>query len=43
MAIAYSGSGYPERQAIMVSVDGILLLGGLEVMGYGNGTVLGHP
>jgi hypothetical protein len=42
-AIAYSASGYPERQAVMETVGGILLLGGLGLMGYALETVLGHP
>jgi hypothetical protein len=42
-AIAYSAGGYPERQAVMETVGGILLLGGLGLMGYALETVLGHP
>ena len=42
-AIAYLASGYPERQAVMETVGGILLLGGLGLIGYALETVLGHP
>lgn len=42
-AIAYLASGYPERQAVMETVGGILLIGGLGLMGYALETVLGHP
>jgi hypothetical protein len=42
-AIAYMASGYPERQAVMETVGGILLLGGLGLIGYGLESVLGHP
>ena len=33
-AIVYLASDYPERQAIMETVGGILLIGGLGLMGY---------
>jgi hypothetical protein len=42
-AIAYLASGYPERQALMETVGGILLLGGLGLIGYALEIVLGHP
>jgi uncharacterized membrane protein YdjX (TVP38/TMEM64 family) len=42
-AIAYLASGYPERQAVMETVGGILLIGGLGLMGYALEIVLGHP
>ena len=42
-AIAYLASGYPERQAAMETVGGILLLGGLGLMGYALECVLGQP
>jgi hypothetical protein len=42
-AIAYLASGYPERQAVMETVGGILLIGGLGLMGYALEAVLGHP
>jgi len=42
-AIAYLASGYPERQAVMETVGGILLIGGLSLMGYALEAVLGHP
>ena len=41
--IAYLASGYPKRQALMETVGGILLLGGLGLIGYALETVLGHP
>ena len=42
-AIAYMARGYPERQAVMETVGGILLIGGLGLMGYALECVLGHP
>jgi len=42
-AIAYLASGYPERQAVMETVGGILLIGGLGLMGYALECVLGQP
>jgi len=42
-AIAYLASGYPERQAVMETVGGFLLLAGLGLMGYAFEAVLGHP
>ena len=33
-AIAYLASGYPERQATMETVGGVLLLAGLGLLGY---------
>ena len=42
-AIAYLASGYPERQAAMETVGGILLLSGLGLMGYALECVLGQP
>jgi hypothetical protein len=42
-AIAYLASGYPERQAVMETVGGVLLIGGLGLMGYALETILGHP
>jgi hypothetical protein len=42
-AIAYLASGYPEHQAVMETVGGILLIGGLGLMGYALEAVLGHP
>ena len=42
-AIAYLASGYPERQAVMETVGGILLIGGLGLMEYALEAVLGHP
>jgi hypothetical protein len=42
-AIAYLASGYPERQAAMETVGGVLLLAGLGLMGYALEAVLGRP
>jgi hypothetical protein len=42
-AIAYLASGYPERQAVMETVGGILLIGGLGLIGYALECVLGQP
>jgi hypothetical protein len=42
-AIAYLASGYPERQAVMETVGGVLLLAGLGLIGYALEAVLGHP
>ena len=33
-AIAYLASGDPERQAVLETVGGILLIGGLGLIGY---------
>ena len=37
------GKRYPERQAVMETVGGFLLIGGLSLMGYALEAVLGHP
>ena len=42
-AIAYMARGYPERQAVMETVGGVLLISGLGLMGYALEAVLGHP
>ena len=42
-AIAYLASGYPEHRAVLETVGGILLIGGLGLMGYALEAVLGHP
>jgi hypothetical protein len=43
-AIAYMARRYPERQqAVMETVGGMLLIGGLGLMGYALDAVLGHP
>ena len=41
-AISYLASGYAERQAVMETVGGILLIGGLWLMGYALEAVLGY-
>lgn len=42
-AIAYMASRYPERRAIMETVGGVLLIGGLGFMGYALEATLGPP
>jgi hypothetical protein len=42
-AIAYMASRYPEHRAVMETVGGVLLIGGLGLMGYALEAVLGHP
>jgi hypothetical protein len=42
-AIAYMARGYPERQAVMETAGGILLISGLGLMGYALECILGHP
>jgi hypothetical protein len=42
-AIAYLASRYPKRQAIMETVGGILLIGGLGLIGYALECILGPP
>jgi hypothetical protein len=42
-AIAYLASRYPKRQAIMETVGGILLIGGLGLIGYALECILGSP
>ena len=42
-AIAYLANSYPERQAVLETVGGILLLGGLGLMGYVLECALGQP
>ena len=41
--VAYLATGYPERQAVMETVGGILLISGLGLMGYALEAVLGRP
>ena len=40
-AIAYMASRYPENRAVMETVGGILLIGGLGLIGYALEAVLG--
>jgi hypothetical protein len=42
-AIAYTANRYPKRQAVMETVGGILLIGGLGLIGYALEAVLGPP
>jgi uncharacterized membrane protein YdjX (TVP38/TMEM64 family) len=41
--IAYLASSYLEHRAVMETVGGILLIGGLGLMGFALKAVLGHP
>jgi hypothetical protein len=41
--MTYMASHYPDRQAAMETLGGILLLGGLGMMGYALECVLGQP
>jgi hypothetical protein len=40
-AIAYMATRYPKHRAIMETVDGVLLIGGLGLMAYALECVLG--
>jgi hypothetical protein len=40
---AYLANSYPLHRAVMETVGGILLLGGLGLMGYALEAVLGPP
>jgi hypothetical protein len=42
-AIAYLANSYPPHRAVMETVGGILLLGGLGLMGYALEAALGPP
>jgi len=42
-AIAYMANRYPKRQALMETVGGVLLIGGLGLIGYALEAVLGSP
>ena len=42
-AVAYMAGRYPERRAVMETVGGVLLIGGLGLMGYALEAVLGPP
>jgi hypothetical protein len=42
-AVAYMASRYPERRAILETVGGVLLIGGLGFMGYALEAALGPP
>ena len=42
-AIAYLANGYPKHQAVMETVAGFLLIGGLGMLGYGLESVFRYP
>jgi hypothetical protein len=42
-AIAYLANGYPKYQAVLETVAGLLLIGGLGMLGYGLEAVFGQP
>jgi hypothetical protein len=42
-AIAYSASSYAKHQAVIETLGGLLLLGGLALMGYTLEAVVGQP
>ena len=42
-AIAYMANGYPKHRAVMETVGGILMIGGLGLIGYALEAVLGPP
>ena len=42
-AIAYSASRHPKHQAVIETLGGLLLLGGLALMGYTLEAVVGQP
>jgi hypothetical protein len=42
-AIAYLANGYPKYQAVLETVAGLLLIGGLGMLGYALEAILGHP
>lgn len=42
-ALAYLASSYPNHQATIETLAGVLLLGGLGLMGYALEVVLGQP
>jgi hypothetical protein len=42
-AIAYMATRYPKRRAVMETVGGALLIGGLSLIGYALESVLGSP
>jgi hypothetical protein len=42
-AIAYLASSYPEHRAVMETVGGILLIGGLGLIGFGLEAAIGQP
>jgi hypothetical protein len=42
-AIAYMANGYPKHRAVMETVGGILIIGGLGLVGYALEAVLGLP
>jgi hypothetical protein len=42
-AIARMAGRFPERRAVMQTVGGFLLIGGLGILGYALEAVFGHP
>jgi hypothetical protein len=42
-AIAYMATRYPDHRAVMETVGGFLLLGGLGMLGFALEAVFGHP
>jgi hypothetical protein len=42
-AIASMATRYPKHRAVMETVGGVLIIGGLGLMGYGLGCALGPP
>jgi hypothetical protein len=42
-AIACLANGYPKHQAVLETVAGFLLIGGLGMLGYALETTIGHP
>ena len=42
-AIAYMANGHPKHRAVMETVGGILMIGGLGLIGYALEAVLGPP
>ena len=42
-SIAYLANSYPKHRALMETVGGVLLIGGLGLIGYAIEAVLGPP